>query len=1689
MPNTTNISFPLKGMNQDLHPANLSEQGYDFSLNSVVEEFNGNGFPLLQNEQSTLHCTNFPQDYRVIGFVNITEQDRKILFLTNPFNGLSQIGEILGYDAQCDDTLEDGENLIRCATCGDDLIPESSPLEGRTISDCCTYIPIVISDCLNFDVNNPIRAIYRLEDCQISIFFSDNLNPYRYIQFEYNSDDPSQALILRNLFRIITGFHDEPCEYPIYGDLDCNKTLIDPIANPLCIRFIDVLQGGELKAGTYQFVASYADKGGNKRSPYFPATNPIPIFVRQITFDTDYRSERSIKIEVNNLDVTAPFEYYNIAVIKTINSVKSFEFVGTFPISQSSVLYTGTEKSLRDLTENDIFEQKVYYGRSKYIAQSNGYLFHSALEETKKLNVQRIANNISLQWQTVAIPEPAYSNPRFTNLYRSYMRDEVYPFGIVFVYDNGEESVVGHIPGPSKEYFLDQYAINVDATISNNDVMVDPSCANETLNKRWQVYNTAQLISTNPTPSTSGDCETDRCYQLGDFAYWESTDRYPNDPIIWGDLCGLPIRHHKFPDCLISHIHDGLSSSKDFLDNNVVFPLGININHQSVLDAINTAITENVITTEDANRIVGYRIVRGNRFGNKSIIAKGLLYDSWSYIKDGITYFYPNYPYNDLHDDPYLTEDKATYDDHDDAEGPELEFRKAGRYTFHSPDTHFVSPELGGELKIETEEYGQSEGYFNQSEDQSKFKLLSTTSYLIALAGGIVSMLTLMEPERCLEYVIKSDVLITQDDSQVSSSTFNTGQDIQGTGATTIVTINAGGSIGSHSISNPDITEDHTQRNDGDFYDADTGANITTPVGLGEEWETKTVRTCTGKSWQYFNNPALSALYGAFIFAQNLFYRIGVALQETEIIVNLIKTMTPRLNYGIQYNSVGKYNNYVNVTNAGNKRRAIETYSYLKPERALINEATTTLATGASSIHFNNWHRETSVYLKADQTKPYFPDPSVADESRFIINCRNDNSCDFKNYDKLRFYKPISSYYVSIKRRLPDQYGQITNIDYIDIGNCIMFKDNIYTACKRAFFGGDTFINRFALKRKHSFFLQTRFGFQDDTDVKYSELGNVAYPRYYFDTTTGVAQELAAGEGLLDILLDPATALGRPKSYLDAKTDKFFYQNGRMYLYSYGIPYFLVESDINVDYRHGENLKEKDFYPHITDLDFWLQEKNVDPREDNYYFYNFTYSSQNKEHIYTQYPTNFEPSRMCRVSHPNRIIYSNGANWLTYKANDFYDFPLGSGFITGVDGIENDKVLVRSENTAQVFNAYNTIQTNADTIQVGTGGIFQSRPQEYAHTTLGYAGSQHNAILHTEYGHVWVDAKRGQVFNLSGQGLDEISKDGMKNWFKENLPFRLLKDFPINRDDLDNSFNNIGITLSFDKRFNRMLITKKDFRVIDSRVQYDTISKSFFIMNPSRTEVSLTDKRYFCDRSFTISYNFYLKAWTSFHSYHPNYYIDSNDYFVSGINSFPQASGSTTPSSLWLHNKTNKSYQVFYGILYPWVVQTITKASIDKNHLNSIEFGLDAIRYHNDFDPFYTTNITFNKAVVYTQNQNSGLLNLFYKDKSNLNALTTLPRANVDSTDIRITNADGIWRFNQFYDVVTSRRSNIPIWLNNCDNVDKHLNPITLNYQMPDLTKRRIRGEWAKVKLINDSDSNHKLIFKWLVNNEVKSFR
>lgn len=2157
--NTTNISQTVKGQNFDFHPMYLTDGMYAFAQNAVVEGFDGSGFPILQNEPSNILSVTIPSGFVVMGNVNVVEQQRIIWFLYNPTTGMSEIGETLNA-GQCRKYVSD--NQTTCDDCTSLNLSEKPPLETTTQVACSTYSTIQADVCFNFSNKYPINSVqYRITPCTLQIYFTDDNNNRRWLEFNYVNDDPTQGLVITPFFYQIIGQDAPPCENPIYGpDIDCNALNVQPNILTPCIEFIEEVNGGTLIAGVYQFFVAMSDVEGNKLSSYFSATNPIPVRTQDIAVETNYPTDKAIKLQILNLDPLGVFQHYILAVAKTIDNVTAFYQIGTFQITQTNYTYTGNNKSEKVLTADDIFALYPYYTTAGAVGQSNGILYWGNVNESVKPNLQRVANEISIQWQTIAIPESLYRQNQNAYRFRSYMRDEVYALGIQFIYESGEISNAYHIPGRSSQpsdlvivnnndsiqesdcadcegtivipgtqvkitsvntttctgspvtpcnptlnpnnafqatacpltpysaagctpvivsssvgsvkitaagsgysdgsftlaatggtgtglqlqltvaggavtactinaskagigYVLGDVVTavipggsgfsatvqvvvpnpptinaganktitaitpvslsgSVSPTLSSNNIVstlwqqlsgpneafiaaptnlntnwtgintgtyvfqlcttdiagntvnssvtftctvpassapisnpggdqvivapistcnltglgssdpsgiaqytwsqvsgpntavfsstssitpsvsgliagtyqfqlevtnnrdcssiattlvyvcADPcltvpgcsqlispingsqviasttanlqwttvSCAltynvylstsptsgytlltntasnsytatgltpntiyywyivpvnaigvatgcqacyfsfvtslndsSQTCNKqRWQVYNTATLVGGDL--DIYNGCE-ESCYQYGDMAYWESTDTYPlqTDPNynIWGELCGLPIRHHKFPDSTVTHHHDLQNGTLKpnggtYFQDNVVYPIGIKVNHTSVTAAIANAVTNNIITAQDAANIIGYRIVRGNRVGNKSVVCKGLLYDVNQYqridstpgsplpIIDQQPVYFSNFPYNDLRTNPFLTNDFRNYEKNNTPKGADLPFNLTNRYTFHSPDTHFNQPLPGNELKLETVEYGQAESYYENCDLQAREKILSEFSYGLAFAAAFGEIFA--DPKNLPQQQAQYTVKIARDEID-GSIDGTTGTDYTGTtfadgtgvyvgipGTSALVTETTETNIPEGSLFGFDSSSGH-------FEDAalvnppDTGQQIasgysytihSTRGGLNQTMNPLSALSgprSTGGLYPDIVYP-IAVFFAGLSFLELIPYYLNIILKEMNIILDLIKALVPLHKWTIQFNSVGKYNNYSVVpTDQGIKRRVISAYAYIDGTNQTINEPPDPVTGQSDTIFYNNYNREDALYLKYDGTAFDIPDTisGIQDQSRTRISSSPFN-CNLNS----KQYLPISSYYGSIKNYVPDQYGTVYDIQYLRTDSCYFNVGTSDSVCQGVY-GGDTFISRFALKIKVPYFLATTFRLPDGTDFDYSSVTNLAFPRNYFNNTNTVGQNLK-GLSLSDLnpialatdayeLLGGANSIREcAGSFLDGAP--IFWQDGYIYLYHYGIPYFLCESDYNSDYRYGTNNQEGDFYPNQGNLHYWLQEENVPIDEPNTYYYNRTYSKQNEESFIGIDPANFQPGRSCRVDHPNRLIYSDPNRWLVYRANNFKDFPLNKGEIVSIDGIENESVIVRFPNSTSIFKSILRLNVDGQTAQVGNGSIFSNPPQDFADTTLGYIGSQHKAILHTEYGHIWVDAKRGQVFNVGAGGgsVDEISKDGMKNWFKENLPFRLLRSFPTMPEaDLDNNYLGVGITMSFDKRFNRFVLTKLDWKCTDSSVTYNSTLRTFNkVISGTPTVINLGDPKYFKNCSWTMSYNFYMKSWTSSHSYKPNYYIDFIEFFGSGINGIGSAS-----SSFWVHDLYNGSFQVFYGKICPFIVEPVLKFDEGMRQLNSIEFDTEVRRYSNEFDYTLKKSIPgFNKAIIYNDWYNSGLLELTNVDKNNFTLVGKYPIRSYNNWNIEVATANYKWRFNQFY-ALNRDNTEIPMWIYAGNNIDKSLNQSSFNYVKTDYSLARMKGQWFKERFINDSLSNYKILFKFSIDNQTAQIR
>ena len=247
--------------------------------------------------------------------------------------------------------------------------------------------------------------------------------------------------------------------------------------------------------------------------------------------------------------------------------------------------------------------------------------------------------------------------------------------------------------------------------------------------------------------------------------------------------------------------------------------------------------------------------------------------------------------------------------------------------------------------------------------------------------------------------------------------------------------------------------------------------------------------------------------------------------------------------------------------------RAIKTGKYLKPGNYQFTEEHT-----GETIKINNRDRESSVYISTgtDFTIEYPNDYIGFDNSREgasdSIGCENSKISSILETQ-------IASQYVSIKNWIPDQYGQIGDIKWISTG----YSGDLRSP--KAFpqiFGGDIFITRFTKKIKFPFFRATAMNLADRTPYNYTIERNVAVPKYYGDFYT-------TEENGFNSALFPETTTDYHFDCLRGESSSYVRNPSKFYLYYYGIPSFLVESEINVNYRYAREGLENNFYPNIED--------------------------------------------------------------------------------------------------------------------------------------------------------------------------------------------------------------------------------------------------------------------------------------------------------------------------------------------------------------------------------------------------------------------------------------------------------------------------------------------------------------------------
>jgi len=906
---------------------------------------------------------------------------------------------------------------------------------GLFEEDVCKYRPIVQDPCLNLNELNLIFGASReKEDCTWAVYWSDGLNPDRYLNIGDPQTWPSDDYewIGNNTYANSSGDTlqwpgvpwnqdcNEVSDCIICTDLttlNCDKLRLARLMKTPCINVEAGKAGGTLFNGSYFATIAYSIRG-QKVTDWFSPSNVQPLW---------YPNNSNGALEINIEADTENFDEFILVIVSNISQQTVAKQFGIYSTSTNKVYVDLINNELPSVPVEQLPIQTPVFEKSDQILETNNYLLRVGPTSKFDFNYQPLANIIQTRWVSVEYPANYY----LTGGYKpSYMRDEVYAFFIRFVYDTGDKSSSYHIPGRAPG----RVGNPCTKVPTYETEFIDDDNTLFTPERLFEVYNTFTGVSVDPSLPGNTLPDGGKIIGRGQMGYWESTERYPdNRPDIWNsseycwtgivdsayDLCGQPIRHHKFPDHGISNT--GLT--------NLVQHFKKDTATQEMYIRIMGVEFDNITYPKDQDGndipgIVGYEILRGSREGNKTVIAKGMLNNLRPYKERGnaanspgatvqIKGLYPNYPFNTIEArgmaglaDPYIIYDRDPDDNVRPA--PPLTPVQDGRnipsniITFHSPDTNFRNPFLSMvELKVYGALSGVSTQQFIEPNQHPQAKLLANLGMWMMIVGGIVEAIIANLGKRTINqpgagYTRKFLADYEQEDIDGGSGNFTSTVVWAGPAGTATLTGNFtdlsgnGGTTEEYEITNQDPDNDLEDFNEtltntnNDGFDDEFNAYLSggalaeaflpgSPVTLQEIYDNfnKNGGLTKGGSytapyyntelsgWQYFQGSgAAAALQLPLEFSKMLYY----FSEGADITLRVIYALLPFRQYALQMIAHGPYDIFNPATCDTIKRFKIEDSFYLNGN--IQNMRPFQEGAQIAQYRINNLKRQTTVVVR-----------------------------------------------------------------------------------------------------------------------------------------------------------------------------------------------------------------------------------------------------------------------------------------------------------------------------------------------------------------------------------------------------------------------------------------------------------------------------------------------------------------------------------------------------------------------------------------------------------------------------------------------------------------------------------------------------------------------------------------------------
>ena len=458
---TTNNQYSVKvlqnGLHSDFDPLFQPDGSYRFALNMINSHNQGTA---KKNEEGTIEI-DFTRDMFIpLGKVYVNDNNI-VIFLVSEDEEVSMIG----------------------------LFKENN-----------TFEVLVETPLLNFKISNQIEATFRLRrGCERVIYFTDNLNIPRQFNLDGAEDYKTDGIFDPEKFELIR----TPRSIPTFKKIDVSDS------------------GGNLEAGSYTVHIKYVDENFNETS-WLENTDTINIYntlsaedFRDIagnhntypSLDKEgeinplafLNSTKCISIEIDNLDESFP--YYKLGfTVATSGTGFVNKVVETPVISFENKNFVLTSiYNLNTIQEEDMIFDDVFISSCKTLEQieNNLLLGNTKGWQGNLCNLQKYASRISSDCKILKEDDLLDTNNKgnmkhpclniadiSNNFGAGYMPEEIYSFGIVYIFKSGFKSPVYHIPGRNETYnktesFLqgpDIYPMAVSIYNNSNDIQKN-SCA------------------------------------------------------------------------------------------------------------------------------------------------------------------------------------------------------------------------------------------------------------------------------------------------------------------------------------------------------------------------------------------------------------------------------------------------------------------------------------------------------------------------------------------------------------------------------------------------------------------------------------------------------------------------------------------------------------------------------------------------------------------------------------------------------------------------------------------------------------------------------------------------------------------------------------------------------------------------------------------------------------------------------------------------------------------------------------------------------------------------------------------------------------------------------------------------------------------------------------------------------------